>query len=236
MQLFCLTYAGGTAAFYNQLDSYIDSAIELIKLEYAGHGMRHREAFYNNFFELAEDMYNCIKENLKYEQEYALIGYSMGSISVVEILNLIIKKKEIRLPRCVFLAAHEPLPKPELAGFVDNIPDEMVKERTIRFGGIPERLINNRSFWRMYLPLYRNDYSIIGKYKFDSVTLKTDIPAVIFYSPTDTKTEDMILWNKYFVGKLDMIKYDGNHFFIEKHCAEMCKIINNKLQMEDKRK
>lgn len=233
MQLFCLTYAGGTAAFYNQLDQYINSSVEILKLEYAGHGTRQKEAFYQDFFELANDMYMQIKNLLKPAQEYALIGYSMGSISLVEILNLIIGKKEILLPRCVFLAAHEPITKKELRDFRDNELDEFVKERTIHFGGIPEKLINNKSFWRIYLPIYRNDYSIIAKYNFDSVKLRTYIPAVIFYSPTDTSANDMVLWKKYFVGKVEFIEYKGNHFFIQQHCKEICDVINEMLQVED---
>lgn len=232
MQLFCLTYAGGTAAFYNQLDAYIDDSIDVIKLEYAGHGTRHKEPFYRDFFELAKDMYEQIKKSLNFTEEYALIGYSMGSISVVEILNLIIEKKDISLPKYVFIAAHEPIPKKELMGFYEYELDEFVKERTINFGGVPEKLINNKSFWRMYLPIYRNDYSIIGKYDFELVKLKTDIPAVIFYSPTDTMAEDMYLWNKYFVGMIEYIEYDGTHFFIQQHAEEMCDVINNKLQVE----
>lgn len=232
MQLFCLTYAGGTAAFYNQLTPYIDDSIEVIKLEYAGHGTRHKEPFYDDFFELARDMYGKIIDLLNTTEGYALIGYSMGSISLVEILNLILKKGEIPLPKYVFLAAHEPIPKKELVGFSESELDEYVKERTINFGGVPEKLIHNKSFWRMYLPIYRNDYSIIGKYNFDLVELKTDIPAVVFYSPTDTKAEDMELWSNYFVGMIDFIEYDGTHFFIRQHVKEMCRIINEKLQVE----
>lgn len=233
MQLFCLTYAGGTAAFYNQLDPYIHNSIDIMKLEYAGHGTRHKEPFYKDFFELADDIYVQIKELIRPPQEYALIGYSMGSISLVEVLNLIIGRKEIPLPQYVFLAAHEPILKKELAGFTDGESDEFVKERTINFGGVPERLINNKSFWRVYLPIYRNDYSMIGKYDFDLVTLQTDIPAVVFYSPTDTRAEDMALWKKYFVGRTEFVKYEGNHFFIQQHCEEMCQIINARLQVED---
>ena len=99
-------------------------------------------------------MYRLIKESLNSEEEYALIGYSMGSISLVEILNLIIDKNEIRLPKCVFLAAHEPVQKCELIGYDSTELDELVKERTIRFGAVPEKLIDNRSFWRVYLRLF----------------------------------------------------------------------------------
>lgn len=234
MQLFCLTYAGGTATFYNQIEQYIDNDIEVIKLEYAGHGSRYKEPFYEDFIELAEDMYRQIRMLLNVSQEYALMGYSMGSISLVELLKIIIEKNEIALPTHAFLAAHEPHAKAELMGYSDAELDEYVKERTVRFGGIPEKLINNKSFWRVYLPIYRNDYAIIGKYDFSKLDLKTTIPATLFYSETDTPIRDMRLWSNYFVGVIEYIEYVGSHFFIQEHCSEMCAIINKKLQMEKK--
>lgn len=233
MQLFCLTYAGGTAAFYNQMDQYIVDDIELVKLEYAGHGDRRKEVFYKDFSELADDLYAEVKRCLKSDEKYALIGYSMGSISVVEVLKNIIEKEEIKLPEHIFLAAHEPIVEKELARISREATDEFVKERTIRFGGIPDKLVNNKSFWRMYLPIYKNDYSIIGKYDFDLLELKTEIPTTVFYSSTDTLLSNMKLWGKYFIGELEFIEYTGTHFFIFDHCEEMCSIINNRLRLEE---
>jgi len=232
MQLFCLSFAGGTAAFYNQIEPYISREIEIIKLEYAGHGIRNKENFYTDFDELAEDMYSEIKKLLHPDKEYALFGYSMGSISLVEILKRIIKRAEIKLPTRVFLAAHEPVTKKELSNYSSVELDEYVKERTISFGGIPERLIHNNSFWRIYLPIYRNDYSIIGKYDFKRLDLRTDIPAIVLYSPSDTKIEDIRLWKKYFCGDVEYLEFNGTHFFINEYCEEICAMINNRL-LED---
>ena len=232
MQLFCLSFAGGTAAFYNQMEPYISREIEIIKLEYAGHGIRNKENFYKDFDELAEDMYSEIKKSLHPDKEYALFGYSMGSNSLGEILKRKIKSAEIKLPTRVFLAAHEPVTKKELSNYSNGELDEYVKERTISFGGIPKRLIHNNSFWRIYLPIYRNDYSIIGKYDFKRLDLRTDIPAIVLYSPSDTKIKDMKLWKKYFCGDVEFIEFKGTHFFINEYCEEICAMINNRLLEE----
>lgn len=229
MQLFCLTYAGGTAAFYDQLDRYMDSGIELIKLEYAGHGTRLKEPFYHDFGELAEDMHRQIAQRHDPSQEYALIGYSMGSIALVEVLKKTISAHEIPLPVRVFIAAHEPHSKIELEDYSDDELDEYVKQRTVRFGGIPEQLVNNRIFWRMYLPLFRNDYSMIGRYRFEDLTLKAEIPATVFYSETDTPLREMAGWEDIFVGEVEYYRYEGTHFFIQQHCPEICAVINDRL-------
>lgn len=90
------------------------------------------------------------------------------------------------MPQIHFLAAHEPRSKTDILGKNEADIDEYVKRRTIEFGGVPNSLINNNSFWRMYLPTYRADYSLIENYRFENLELRTTIPAKIFYSEEDT--------------------------------------------------
>lgn len=227
MKLICFTYAGGNSSFYDQLKQELFPDIELIATEYSGHGKRHRSPFYADFYELADDMLNQIREEIDTNSPYALMGYSMGSISVIEVFRKIISEK-LPLPSYIFLAAHEPQTKASLASYDNNEMDEFVKNRTIQFGAIPEKLISNKSFWRMYLPIYRADYSIIGKYKFENLKIKSDIPTTVFYSESDTPYEDMKNWSKYFE-KIDFVKYEGNHFFINKYYGEMAQEIKKRL-------
>ena len=229
-QLFCFTYAGGNAAFFDLIEKDLPE-LELVKLEYSGHGTRHREPFYRDFDELTDDMFRLLTERY-YGGEYSLFGYSMGTIALAEVLKRIIADSKMRKPTHVFLAAHEPHSKAELIGFTDDELDEWVKDRTIKFGAVPEKLLNNKSFWRMYLPIYRADYSIIGKYSFEELFLKTTIPVTVFYSETDTPRSEMELWKKYFIGECEFFRYEGTHFFIQNHHAEMADVIKNAWEIE----
>ncbi len=223
-KLFCFTYAGGTKEFFNIIKSDLEG-VEVVPLEYAGHGERHKEEFYHDFEELALDMLLRLKEQYN-EEEYALFGYSMGSISAVEVLKRIIEKG-MALPSHIFLSAHEPHTKTELLGFKSDELDVWVKKRTIEFGAVPEKLVNNKVFWRTYLPIYRADYTLIGKYEFEKLNLYTDIPVTLFYSETDTPLKEMELWNKCFFGDINYRCYEGNHFFIREHHKEMADVILN---------
>ena len=226
IQLFCFTYAGGNTSFFNEIEAEL-LGIELVKLEYAGHGERHTEPFYKDFDELSIDLYNGFKKSYQ-GGDYAFFGYSMGSISMVEVLRQVLKHG-IQKPIHVFLAAHEPHTKSELLGFRPDELEEWLKERTIRFGAVPERLIGNKVFWRTYLPIYRADYTIIGKYDFDSLDLRTEIPATVFYSEKDTPYNETKKWNRFFKGKNDYYGFEGGHFFIKEHHKEMADIILDRL-------
>ena len=61
MRLFCFPCAGGTADFFHQLDPWLGPSVELTGLEYAGHGARHKEPLYQDFNQLAEDLYAAVK-------------------------------------------------------------------------------------------------------------------------------------------------------------------------------
>lgn len=228
MQLFCFTFAGGTAAFFNQLEAACASQIELIKLEYPGHGVRHKEKLCDTFQELSQDLYAQIQG--KYSGgEYALMGYSMGSIAAFEILMHIISMKEMPSPKHIFLAAHEPNVMVDLERYSSEELDEYVKRKTILFGAVPDQLINNRSFWRMYLPLYKADYLMISRYDFQNLDFTTYVPVTIFYSETDTPRTEMEQWKKYFIGNSEFVEYTGTHFFIHEYYKEMAVLIKEKL-------
>lgn len=229
MKLICLTYAGGNATFYDQLQKELSESVEVIAMEYAGHGQRHKEPFYKTFDELSRDLLRQLKEKVAVGEDYAIMGYSMGSISTVELLKRILQDPTLNNPVHIFLAAHEPATKKELKNYADNEMNETVKKRTVEFGGIPQVLVNNESFWRMYLPIYKADYTLIGTYKFEELNLKTDIPATVFFSESDTPYEKMQAWNNYFTNKCEFVQYEGNHFFIYEHYSEIAKIIENRL-------
>ncbi len=224
-RLFCFTYAGGTKSFFDEIEKDL-SGIELCAFDYAGHGERYKEPFYDSFEELADDMFNKISNRL--DDNYALFGYSMGSITTVEVLR-IIHKLGLQLPSHIFICAHEPHTKSELLGFKPDELDIWVKERTISFGDVPEKLYNNNVFWRTYLPIYRSDYTIIGKYEFEKLDLRASIPLTVFYSETDTPIKDMKQWEEFFTETVEYIRFDGNHFFIREHHVEMAQIIKDRL-------
>lgn len=227
LQLFCFTFAGGTAAFFDVLENSCKGVIGFIKLEYSGHGMRHKEPLCGDFHEVSQDLYRVIKERYS-GGEYALFGYSMGSIAVVEMLQYILKKNELPQPKHIFLAAHGPKAIVDLQSYSPANLDEYVKMRTIQFGGIPKQLLDNKSFWRMYLPLYKADYLMISRYDFKNLQFTTNIPATVFFSDKDTPRVDIEQWNKYFIDRFELIEYTGSHFFINEHYEEMADVIKER--------
>lgn len=226
MKLFCFTHAGGTADFFDELKQELEKAeIELIAPEYPGHGRRRREKHAANFEELAEDMLEQISSHFDPAEPYAILGYSMGCITAVNVLKALYREERYPLPGHIFLAAHEPNTVSSLDGLTGEEADSVIKERVLSFGTVPDQLMENPTFWRIYLPLYRVDYRLISQFDFQTLQLKSDIPAVVFYSETDTPFSEMKKWDQYFTGDLDFFRLEGNHFFMQNHVTEMADVI-----------
>lgn len=232
MQLFCFSFAGGTAAFFKQLEHATNSNMDYIMLEYSGHGARMKEHLCEDFRELAEDLYPIIKR--AYDGgEYGLLGYSMGSLSAIELYRYIVEKGEMPAPKRIFIAAHTPSAMIDFGCVNENEKDEFIKQRTIAFGAVPEKLVNNKSFWRLYLPIYKADYLMISRYSLDAYNFCSELPLTAFYSETDTPIQRMKEWDKFFVHDTEYIKYDGSHFFINEHYEEMAGVISERLWLDD---
>ena len=211
MQLFCFTYAGGTATFFDTIENELDG-IEVVKLEYSGHGTRHREPLFYSFNDLSADIYRELKEEYK-GGTYALFGYSMGTITLVEVLKRILNDPEIGLPASVFLAAHEPHSKTELSDFSpDILSDEWVKDVLASAMNPGLKAISL--------------VEAMGE-----LELKTTVPATIFYSETDTPRKEMELWRNFFIGDCEFCCFEGKHFFIQQHYKEMTGIIQKRLNI-----
>ena len=230
--LFCFTISGGKADFFDSISKYLESDIEVVKLEYAGHGVRYREPFYQTLEELMDDLYPIIREKVKKKETmYSFLGYSLGSVVASAMAQRIMKKGEIVAPEALFLAAHEPRQRIELESFSDMEESEMVKERVISFGNVPDRLIDNKAYWRVYLPIYRADFAMIGRFDFGLLETKEDIPVTIFYSEEDVPLTRIREWDRIYKN-CDYIQYSGSHFFIIEHCEKMADVIKQKMLKE----
>lgn len=232
MRLFCFTFLGGSGSFFNGLEAYVRPETELVKLEYAGHMERRHEPFYRDFDELTADMYSQVKAQAE-EGPYALFGYSMGALAAAEVTKMIRAKGELPPPAHVFLASHGPCVLGERTDAKRPDTDETIKQWTIRFGGLSEKLINSPTFWRIYLPIYRADYELITDYDFSRLGFVTDIPATVLFSPADIPREDMEKWRRVFTGRCDILEYDGGHFFLREHEREVADVVNERLGRHD---
>lgn len=226
MQLFCITYAGGSAKFFREYAQLLPKNIECIPIEYAGRGERVTEAIYESFDEMVEDVAEQINMKINEKLQIVIFGYSMGSLVTYEIVSRNLLKKQ---PITVFVAAHFAPSISSVEDRISSLSDEEIVNRLQSFGGFDERLINNKRFWTMFLPTIRNDYRMLEMYNFKSEKKKINIDVTVFYSESDTPYIFVKPWQEITTGITKFVKIEGTHFFLRAQGEKVAEIMYDKL-------
>ena len=228
IQLFCIPYAGGMANTFDDLKNRLSDEILVTPIEYAGHGTRKTEACYQDFRALAEDVCVQIKEKRRCGLPYAMFGYSMGSISVYEVIRRYFSDCP---PEHIFLASHE-APDVDWEGKAyARLEDDQFMEQLIGMGGFEEsnrKLLSNRFFRNLYFQPIREDYRLLAEYRMDERYL-LPVNTTVFYSPNDISDEKIHSWDSFDGAGIEYIPMGENHFFIREHVEQMADIIRSRL-------
>lgn len=228
MKLLCFPYAGGTANFYKTLEDRLKPfGIEVISMEYSGHGRRTKEPLYAHFEDLVNEALEFIDEMVNQSESYGLLGYSMGSIVLSEVIRKIEINNFTKKPIIAFVLAHGPKIKEEIDW--ESASDDTIKQHIIEFDGVSNKLLNNVVYWRIYTPIYRNDFRILSEIETEKDAFISYIPTVFLYSADDDLCSNIQEWKKYFIGKTEYIVLSGGHFFINNNYDAVTDIIIDRL-------
>ncbi len=229
VKLFCLPYSGASAQFYLQWTQFLEKNIELIPVELPGRGKRKKEALLTNFQLLVEDVFNNIQDNL--ENDYALLGHSMGSLIVFELTQRIISNNK-RKPLHLFLSGC--CPPHILANTwekIGSVSDNELAKQIYKLGGIPKEVYEHERLLKKIINVIRHDYLCIGSYNYRQTykTLNCDLTVLGGTKDSEACYKNLLQWKKYTKGKFSINILNGNHFFIFDNLDTITTIIKNKL-------
>lgn len=208
MTIYSFSYAAGGSHIFNELKSAIREHLELISIDYPGHGKRFSEKLLDSIEEIASD---AIK-HISFQREYSLLGYSMGTMVVFEMLRVIIAKR-LPLPVNVYLCALAPTNCDEQRKLWKDISDVEVLEALKQLDGTPREFFENEELIDLLLPIVRNDFYAVANYEIGNCALDRNISPHIIYS-NDENEQDIANWKRIFGENISFHHIDGTHFFI----------------------
>ena len=223
--MFCLPYAGGNASFYNRWKNRLYSHIELVPIEYSGHGTRMNEQLKEDVSELIEDICACILAK-KRNVPFGLFGYSMGAKLC---MSIVVRLSELtgEQPESLFLGASTPPHVPE-----DDMSwksDDELYQILYQYGGTPREVLQCKELCDLFLPIIKADLSLSSNVCFTRDRPVCDSNLFVFYSAVDDPQHTMGQWITYTTGKCKILQFDGTHFFINEHENEIITLINRNL-------
>ena len=228
VKLFCFPHAGGSASIYLKWNNVIGDnlKLEIIPLEYKGHGVRMDEDFYVDFNEMAEDMLRYTLNKLSPDEPFMLFGHSMGAYVAFKIANLL-EEKDIFASHLFLSGRATPCFWTEQKKKISGLPDDEFMKEIISYGGIEREYHDCPEILDFLLEILRNDFRIIETIDNNSVFLpvKSNISIMNGYDDGEITQERVAEWEKYTDGNCKIKFYEGGHFYLNDNLNEICNYI-----------
>jgi surfactin synthase thioesterase subunit len=228
MKLFCLPYAGGSAALYMKWKSFLHPSIHIVPIELAGRGKRLSEPFYSDIEQAVHDLYEKIKGELD-ELPYALFGHSMGGLLAFELAHKIQLQGHIA-PTIIFLSGKNP-PHSQNQRDIHHLPNKELINEIFKMGGTPKEILQHDELVEMLIPILRADFTLVENYRYNKRKEILDCDLVVMNGREDglTQDSDMKEWSRYTKREMRTYHIDGGHFFINEHLESVVNLINTEL-------
>jgi surfactin synthase thioesterase subunit len=218
--LFCLPYAGGSAAIYRAWQGRVPSWVKLIPLHMPGRGVRHAVPPMHRWSELLDVLAEDMQPHLG--RPFGIFGHSLGALVGFELAHAVRERYDrtplwLGVSACKAPVRHEPklhwLTCPE-SEFLDGV-------RVLE--GMPGELLDNREFMDLVLPFLRADFHLSGSYSPGSNRPRQPLecPMLALGGTEDPEIaadpQNLSAWAAETRGRCLVREIPAGHFFIDTH-------------------
>lgn len=227
IKLFCLPYAGGSAASYFRWRKTINPYIEIIPVELSGRGQRIGTPLYRNFEEALEDVYSQVISQINHDEEYIIFGHSMGSLIAFELGFELLDHGYSKLMHMFFSGSKSPDLESEKNNYY-NMPDSVFLECLVSYGGMSDEILFDEQLMKFFLPILRSDFNVVETYKFRrrGRKLPCDITVLSGEQDIHVKKSELVGWGKHTNERCCMYQFKGGHFFVNDNMNDVINLVN----------
>lgn len=217
LTLFCLPYAGGSAAVYREWQRHLPAWIRLVPLHMPGRGVRHSMRALHEWPALLDLLLDDVAVQLG--RPFAIFGYSMGALIAIELAHAIRERHGVGPAWLGVAACKAPSRRKRELHWLTCHESEFLDE-VRSLNGMPEELLENREFMDLVLPFLRADFHLCGSYVYRQ-RVPLDCPMLVLGGTRDREIaqdpENLAAWSLETRGALEQCAIDADHFFINTH-------------------
>lgn len=213
VRLFCLPYAGGSAATFRRWGEALND-VDVCAVQLPGHGSRYREQPLSHVPELIGELAGALQPYLGLP--FAFFGHSMGALVAFELVREL-RRRGSKEPVLLFVSACRALQDPVDGEPISYLPDaEFIKEIRRLYDGIPDEVLAAPEFLAIVLPALRADMRILESYRYTEEP-PLDCPISCFGGSQDSHVVPQSLgtWREQTRNTFSLRLFRGGHFFID---------------------
>ena len=211
VKLFCFPHAGASSALFNTWKSRFPTEIQLVSLDYPGHGSRYDEPLLSNIDELVQYLFDQIITNLS--TPYLFYGHSLGTLVSFELIRKL-RRQNIMLPAHLIVSGRHAPQVSSANSWLHQLPDtEFVQKIQEKYSGIPTILIENPAMLALFIPIIRADLTIVETYKYKQEP-PLSCPITVIRGDSDHLINDtgLAAWREQTHKTYNSISLAGDHF------------------------
>lgn len=220
MKAFLLHHAGGDKYAYLNMQQNLLPEVQAFAFELPGRSDRINEPFIKNIYDAVDDIYKQLLPHL--QDNYCIVGNSMGA-AVAYLLSHKLKQEKKTLPKHLFLASRLSPDAYKNEPNVIDISSADFWKVVQQYDGVPAQLLAHDELKEFYEPVLRNDFELLQQFNQTFETIETiDVPASILFGNKDVHNVDaekMQGWRKFFSDEINILAFEGKHFFLYENNA-----------------
>lgn len=236
INLFCFPYAGGSSSLFKTWANKLSKEINVIPVEYPGHGFRFNEPLQSDIHSLVDILFKELKQKI-IESEYCLFGHSLGALVAYE-LTLKIRRASLNLPLNLIVSGAGGAQFRE-KDRIAHLPRQVfIHEMQKKYHGFIEIVLKNHELLELIVPVLQADFSIAENYYYQPQT-PLDCPIRVIRAVNDSSLilDELLGWQEHSKQKISIIPIPGDHFSLFRknndtaillsHLDALCKVKRN---------
>ena len=227
VRLFCLPFAGGSASIFRNWGRTLGPSVDVYPVQLPGRASRFNEPAFKTVEAATDALAIALLPVL--DKPYMLFGHSMGAVLAFELARKL-AANGVGEPAHLFVSGRRAPHIPNEGALMYPLPHAEFIGRLRTLDGTPPAVLENPELLALALPLLRADFELVETYAFRSgLTLRCPITGFGGTRDKDTPLAVVEPWRRYTDGPFGLHTFDGGHFFIDSHEAQLLHTIETSI-------
>ncbi|HYR09958.1 MAG TPA: alpha/beta fold hydrolase [Longimicrobium sp.] len=217
LRLFCFPYAGGLASAFRAWQNDAPEAVDVCAVQLPGRETHWTQPPFTSLPRLLDALEEVLEPLM--DRPYALAGHSMGGTIAYELAR---RLQSRRPPVHLFVSGTRAPHLPDPRGPRHALPHDALVQELREIGGTPPEVLEHRELMEMVLPLVRADLELNDTHVHVPGP-PLEVPLTAFGGVHDpiVPAEAVEGWRAYTSGGFRLRMFEGDHFFIHSHHADL---------------
>jgi len=216
VSLVCCPHAGGTAEFFRGWPRCFSPAVQVVAVQYPGHGDRLGEPSLTDVQVLSSELAAEVERLLA--GKLILFGHSYGAAIAYEVAVRLTNQGSP--PHAIVISARV-APHHEIGGTVHLRDDAALWNEMVRLGGTPPSIAADAEWREALTPSLRADFRASETYRPSRGRLPCPLTVMLGEDDDGLPRAAVGAWQEYTQSQFAVREFSGAHFYLVDHVADI---------------